>query len=225
MAEKNQLSEQESLQLITEMIQKAKNSFHESGMSAILWGTAVGTAGLVDFAERKWGFDIGFDIWLLVLAAFIPQIIITVRERRNRKVRSYQEVYMDAVLLVFGVGIFMLNFYLNVISRVTDNMWADQGKELLLRNNQTGEIAHYIPSVPSGFSLLLLVFAMPTLMMGIGSRFKPMIFGGIICFGFFLISCFTTTTWDMLLCGLSGITNWLVPGLCMRYRYLKGKNC
>lgn len=225
MPEKNELSEQESLQLITEMIQKAKSSFNESGSSAILWGTAVGTAGLVSFAERYWQFDIGFDIWLITLAAFIPQIIISVREGRQRKTRSYQEAYGNAVLLVFGLSIFMLIFYMNVISRETDNLLAREGQELLLRNMQTGEAAHYIPSVPSGYSLLLLLFGIPTLTMGIGHRFLPMIIGGILCFVFFIISCFIPSMYDLLLTGLAGITNWLVPGLLLRRRYLKGKHC
>ena len=225
MAEKNELTEQESLQLITEMIQKAKGGFHETGASAILWGTAVGTAGLVNFAERFWHFSVGFDIWLVVLAAFIPQLIISVREGRQRKVRSYQEAYANAVLLVFGLAIFMLNFYLNVISRETDKLLADEGKELLLRNIQTGAITHYIPSVPSGYSLLLLLFAIPTLTMGIGSKFMPMIIGGVLCFGYFIASCFIPSTYDLLFHGLAGITNWLIPGLILRHRYLKGKTC
>jgi hypothetical protein len=115
MTQEKELTEQESLQLITEMIHKAKSSFHESGTSAILWGSVVGFAGLMSFAERFWGFSIGFDIWLIVLAAFIPQIIISIREGKNRKVVTYEESSQNAIWLVYGVSIFALNFYLNVV--------------------------------------------------------------------------------------------------------------
>ena len=84
--EEQKLTEQESLQIITEMIQKAKSNFHTSGTSAILWGSVVGIAGLVSFAEMNWHFDIGFDIWLLVLAAIIPQVFITIKEKRNKNI-------------------------------------------------------------------------------------------------------------------------------------------
>jgi hypothetical protein len=225
MADKNEMNEQESLQLITEMIQKAKGGFHESGASPILWGTAVAIAGLISFAERYWNFYIGFDIWLIVLAAFIPQIIISIREGRARQVKSYQEVYANAVLVVFGIAIFMLNFYINVISRETDRLLAEGGQELLLRNIKTGETTHYVPSVPSGYSLLLLIFAIPTLTIGIAQKFMPMIIGGILCFGYFMLSCFIPSTYDLLLHGLAGITNWLIPGLILRRRFLKGQNC
>ena len=39
--EEKQLTEKESLQLITEMIQKAKANIHERGTSAIMWGTSA----------------------------------------------------------------------------------------------------------------------------------------------------------------------------------------
>ncbi|MEO8173429.1 MAG: hypothetical protein ABI581_10110 [Sediminibacterium sp.] len=225
MDEDKKLTEKESLELITEMIHKVKTSYHERGTGAILWGTAVGIAGLMSFAQRNWNFSIGFDIWLIVLIAFIPQIIISIREGKNRKVVSYQDAYQDAVWLVFGLSIFMLTFYLNVISSVTENLMKADGTELLVRNITTGETGHYMPSVLSGYSLLLLLYAMPTLATGIGHKFKPMIIGGLLCYVYFIISCFTPTKYDLLLNGIAGITNWFIPGLILRDRYLKGKGC
>ncbi len=225
MAEEKELTEQESLQLITEMIHKAKSSFHESGTSAILWGSVVAIAGLISFAERYWDFYIGFDIWLIVLAAFIPQIVISIREKKNRKVIAYEESSQNAIWLVFGVSIFALNFFMNIVPGVSDRIFASEGKELLLKNLATGEIVHYTPSIMSGYSLLLLLYAMPTLATGLARKFKPMIAGGILCYLYFLISCFTTTTHDLLLNGIAGITCWLIPGLVLRDRYIKGKHC
>jgi hypothetical protein len=225
MTEEKELTEQESLQLITSMIHKAKGSFHESGTSAILWGSVVAFAGLMSFAERYWDFYIGFDVWLVVLAAFIPQIIISIREGKNRKMISYEESSMNAIWLVYGVSIFALNFYLNVVPFASDKILASEGKELLLRNLKTGETSHYIPSIMSAYSLLLLLYAIPTLATGISRKFKPMLIGGILCFLFFIISCFTGSTYDLLLNGIAGICCWLIPGLVLRNRYLKGKTC
>ena len=39
--EDKKLSEQESLSLITQMINKAKNSYHDTGMGAMLWGAVI----------------------------------------------------------------------------------------------------------------------------------------------------------------------------------------
>ncbi len=63
MSEEKKLSGQESLQIITEMIQKVKTSFHESGISAILWGAVVAFCGLVSFATIQWISTLAFDIY------------------------------------------------------------------------------------------------------------------------------------------------------------------
>ena len=97
MEDQKPLTEQESLELITKMIHKAKNGFHESGTSAILWGTVVGIAGLVSFSEIQWNFSIGFDIWLITLIAIIPQIVISIRQARQRKVVKYEQCHLAGI--------------------------------------------------------------------------------------------------------------------------------
>ncbi len=219
------LTEEESLRLITEMIHKAKGSFHESGTGAILWGSVVGMAGLISFAENYGKFSIGFDIWWIVLAAFIPQIIITIREKQQKKAVARSEDAMNAIWLVFGISIFMLNFYANIVPGASERIFAAEGSELLIRNLKTGVTEHFQPYVFSRFSLLLLLYAMPTLATGIIHKFKPMVWGGVLCYGYFLISCFTNSTYDLLLNGIAGITCWLIPGLILKFRKPKGENC
>lgn len=223
MPEEKILTEQESLQLITEMIHKAKSNFHESGTSAILWGTVVGIAGLVSFAQRFWHFEIGFDIWFIVLAAFIPQMIISIREGKSRRVLTYEESSMNAIWLVYGISIFVLNFYLSVVPGVSDRIFSEAGQELLLKDLKTGETKHYVPGIMSGSSLLLLLYAIPTLAVGIARKFYPMIIGGVLCYVYFLVSCFTITTYDYLFNGIAGISCWLIPGLILRNRYQKAR--
>lgn len=44
------MTEQESIKLITDMIQKARGGrFHEGGVGPILWGIVVGLAGILTF--------------------------------------------------------------------------------------------------------------------------------------------------------------------------------
>jgi hypothetical protein len=192
--EEKEISHQESMQIITEMIGKAKQGFHESGISAVLWGSVIGLCGLVNFAETYWHFYIGFNIWLLTLVAIIPQVVISIRESRQRKVLTHTEWAADVVWIVYAISIFALNFYISTV-----------------------------PNVPSLFSLFLLLYAIPTLACGILYKFKIMMWAGLLCYGFFVISCFTPTVYDMLLNGLAGIFNWLIPGLILRRRIYRKK--
>lgn len=221
MEEKN-ISEHESLEIITQMIAKAKRSFHENGTSAILWGSVVAVCGLVTFAEIQGKFYIGFDIWLLATAAILPQVFISIRQSRDRKVLSHTEAAMNAIWLVYGISIFALVFYFNTVPRATDQLLTGEGHKIM-DVAADGTMTPFHSFIPSYASLLLLIYAIPTLATGLVHKFRPMIIGALLCYAFFVISCFVPTAYDMLLNGLAGIFNWLIPGLILRRRYIKVK--
>jgi hypothetical protein len=225
MAEEKKLTEQESLQLITEMIHKVKSSFHESGTSAILWGSVIGFCGLFSFLQIQFNFSVGgFDVWLLTFIALVPQIVITIRESRQKRILTYEETAMNAIWIVFAISIFALVFYNNAVPRIAENSYAKEGIELFQKNIVTGEITTFHPYILSVSSVFLILYAVPTLATGLARKFTPMIIGGIICYMLFLISCFTTYKYDMLLHAIAGIINWLIPGLILRKDFLKGKS-
>lgn len=218
------LSEQDSLRLITEMIQKVKKSnFHDSGTSAILWGSVIGFAGIMSFLERSELFKTGFDWWFLALFAIVPQVFIAIREGRKKLVRTHEEVAIDTVWMIYGISIFAVIAYMNIVPGVTTNFLKSEGVEVLRKNMVTGEITSFQLFVPSTISILMILYAFPTLVTGIVKSFKPMIFGGILCYIFFIISLFTNTTWDSLLSGLAAIFNWLIPGFILRKKYFEGR--
>jgi len=222
MNEEKQMTEQESLRLITEMIGKAKSGFHSNGTSSIMWGAVIAVCGLVHFAQLNWNFRIGFDIWLLTLVALVPQIIMAVRARRNKKVVGHLETAIDAIWIVYAISIFALVFYLNVVPGVTASMFEAEGTKVFQQtiNGKTEPFSFF---VTSRGSLFLLLYAMPTLATGIIMKFKPMLYAAILCYGFFILSCYTELKYDMLLNGLAGIFNWLIPGLILRRKCLNNK--
>ncbi len=46
-----QLTEKESLDLIAKMISKAKDSYHDTGIGAIMWGALIAVCSLVKLSE------------------------------------------------------------------------------------------------------------------------------------------------------------------------------
>jgi hypothetical protein len=223
MEEKN-ISEQESLQLIQEMIGQAKRNFHESGASSILWGSVIGTCGLVSYFEQEFKFSLGFDIWILTLVAIIPGVWINIRNSRKRTVKTHAQSATDVVWNVFGISIVCLVLYGNIIPSVSQHLFSTENVELLQRNTLTGEVKNYRPTSLSLTSIFLIIYAFPTLATGWIRGFKPMTIGAIICYAFFVLSLFTPFKYDMLLSGLAGIGNWLIPGLILNERYRKVKS-
>jgi hypothetical protein len=219
--EEKPMSEQESLRVITEMIQKAKGSFHEDGTSAILWGSVVGFCGIMSFLQKYFNFSIGFEVWNLALVAIIPQIWISIREKKRRTVKTHQEESMDAVWIVYSISISALILYFNVMPYATRYLMDASGESLFVTTN--GVTKQLNTFIPSSNSLLILIYGIPTLTTGISRKFKPMLVGGILCYCFFVVSLFTPNTWDHLLNGFAGIVNWLIPGLILRKRYYEAK--
>lgn len=216
-----ELSQEESLKIITEMIEKAKSHFHESGSGAILWGSVIGFCGIISFLQLYFHFSIGFDIWLLTAVAILPQLYIVWKNRRMRTVQTYHEAAMNAVWSTFAIILFCLILYLNIVTGITKQLLLDEHQALFIKNTISGETKEINPFVPSSNSLFLLVYAFPTLATGFIRKFKPMLLGGLLCLLCFIASLFLNTTYDFLLLAIAAVFSWLIPGLILRNRYIK----
>ena len=215
MQENKPLSEKESLALITQMIHKAKDSYHDTGIGAMMWGAVVAICSLVKLSEIQFNYSLPFDIYILTLLAIIPQIFITIREKKERKVKSYDEAFMDYLWLGFGICIFLMIHTINLLARDLRpllNNYADMG------------------GTPTGFHLyeyvaplFLILYGMPTFVTGAACKFKPMLWGGLLCWACSIITVYTPVRIDLLLIAVSAIMAWFVPGLIMEKEYKHNK--
>ncbi len=213
--EESPMDEQESLRLIAQTIATAKNtSFNDSGASAILWGAVIAICGLVSFAQGFFDFKLPFDIWMLTFVAFIPQIIIGIRESKH-PVKTYQKSFLDTVWLVYAITMFAVILYMNLIPVTTEYIFKAEHTALYEKNTLTGEMKSIRIFVPSFSSILLIIYAFPTLITGIIKKFKPMIIGSILCYVFFVGSLFTSFMYDVLFMALAAIFSWLIPGIML----------
>ncbi len=215
MREEKQLTEQESLHLITMMINKAKDSYHDTGVGAMMWGTIIAVCSLVKLSELHFGFRLPFDIYWLTFLAVVPQIFITIREKKERKVKTYDDAYMDYLWLGFGISIFLLIFITNSIFSVWEPVSIEYTK--LAAHSPAFKFREYIAP------LFLLLYGMPTFVTGAACKFKPMLYGGILCWVCCIITIYTTIKVDLLLTAFSAIFAWLIPGIIMEREYKKAK--
>lgn len=193
MSNEKQLTEQESLELITRMIHKAKCDYRETGIGALMWGTIITFCALVSFINYYQRWPWAQYIWLLTLIAVIPQIVISMRENRRSKYTSYNADAMGGIWISFGVGILLLSFFSTMFD------------------------------VPNEYSLFLILYGVPTFATGIARRFTPMVIGGITCWVFAIVSMYTIFPYAMLLTAAAALTAWFIPGIILRRRYLKAK--
>ncbi len=194
MEEENQLTEKESLALITSMIKKAKNSYIESGIGPLFWGIVITFCSLITYARVSYQLDIGFDEWFLSLFALLPQVFFIWRARKQKNFISHDESIMNFVWATFAICIFLLSFY----------------------------NSHVHPS--NSIALYMIVYGIPTFITGGVRKFTPMVVGGIICWVCSIASYYTSFANGMLLMALSATSAWLIPGIILRRRYLTMKH-
>jgi hypothetical protein len=224
MSNEKQLSEKESLQLITDMIQKVKNSYHDKGIGPLLWGTVVAIASFVSYLQLEYDFKLPFDIWWIVMGAIIPQIILINRDTKTQKIKRHEDEALNAVWLVYALTIFGLSFFQSFVPQAAEQIMKLNGWQLVrheLNNSKPDETI--LPFTPSFYSIYILIYAFPTLVTGIVKKFWPMIIGAIITYILFMVSCFTETKYDFLLGAIAAISCWLIPGIVLRLKYLKQK--
>jgi hypothetical protein len=215
MREQDQLSEKESLALIAKMINKAKDAYHDTGIGAIMWGAVISFCSLVRLAEIQFDFQLPFDIYLLTIVAIVPQVFISIRQRKERKVKYYDEGFLDNLWMGFGISVALMIVILNVIgynlSPLTDKY------NVLKEIPRTFQLYEYVNS------FMLLLYGMPTFVTGTAFRFKPMIWGGIFCWVCCVVTLFTEIRLDLILTALAAIFAWLIPGIILEREYRKHK--
>ena len=185
-------SKEESLKLINEMILKAKNSHYESGIGPLLWGSVIFVCSIVSFIQLEYNIDIGFDIWWLTFIAVVPQVYITIKSKKRKIFKGYNDTAMNYVWMTFAISIALLIHYNAHL-------------------NYSGE------SVP----LFLILYGIPTIITAGVKNFKPMLYGGIVCWLAAIITVYTDIKTDLLLMALSALCAWFIPGIILRRRYLK----
>jgi hypothetical protein len=193
--ENENFSPQESLKLIDTMINKARRSYISKGIASIVWGVLIIVCSLLTWAWIKYRFSIGFDPWLLVFLAVIPQIFYSIKEKKDKHFVGHDSVTMGYVWSTFGICIFILTFY----------------------NAQ-------FPGKESS-CLFMMLYGIPTFITGGIFKFKPMIWGGLICWALSITSIFTSDDMDMIFMAACGLFAWLIPGIILWKNYKKHLAC
>ena len=183
-------TQQQGLDLINEMISKAKKSYTTKGIASMVWGSLITFCGLVNWVEIHFNKSFG-DVWLLTLVALLPQIYFSVKEKRNKNFIGHNEITTNYIWIAFTISMFITSFY----------------------------FSHF--NMGNATTLIMMLFGIPTFIIGGMSKFKPMIFGGIFCWTASVVSIFTAIEVDVLLMAACGLFAWLIPGIILWGRYLK----
>jgi len=184
---KENLSAQESLDLITSMINQAKGNVSRSSFYFLLWGWVIafcnfGMYYILTFTKFP---ELAPNVWLLCLPAWI----ISIAYGRNQEKARMVTTHLDKISIWLWICM-----TINITP-----IWIFGGKINWMVN-----------------ALILMPVGAATFLSGIIVRFRPLLIGGII-FWVLGISCYFVSNSDQyLIGGFAMILGYLIPGYMLR---------
>jgi len=195
MEKETSFSHADSLALIESMINKATNRFNEDGFLYLLWGWVVLFCSVTEFFLLRIQYEKHYLVWTLTWAAVIFQIFFLRRKRQKQRVRTYTDDIVKYVWITFIIIMFLAGVLIGAI----------QGKE------------YYRLIDP----MFLVIYGMPTFLSGVILRFKPLVWGGIGCWGLSLLTTVIPVEYHLLLVSAAMVIAWIVPGYLLRLKFKK----
>jgi len=103
MESKENLTEQESLHVIMNMIQAAKTGFHDNSFYFLLWGWLVFVASISHYTLLMMEKEYAAAAWMLMPLGAVITMVYSYRQSRERHVRTYVQEFIRYVLIAFLV--------------------------------------------------------------------------------------------------------------------------
>jgi hypothetical protein len=193
--EKNDLTPEESFEIINRAIANFKMNYRENSQVFLLWGWILTLASISNFVILKlmnsfeaWqnkGFLVLGNWAVFILIGSIILYFIVRKEKKEKKVHSQVDRFVNKLWWVTAAS-----FIIAVV------------------------LCFRLQIEPP--SLMLLVAGIATTTTGLVIRFKPLAFGGMSFFIFSFASTFVTNEYLALLVSAAIICGYLIPGYLLK---------
>lgn len=187
-----EFSPEQSLKLISSMIETTKNSLNDSSPYFLLWGWSATLACIGQYVLKVWfHYARHYDVWFIVPLVLVLHFILVIRDRRKKRVKTFIDQAGSYLWIAIGLSFFSLAF---------------------VNTNLGWEHSYFFYSI---------LYGIGTFVSGGLIKFKPLIWGGVSCFLITIISTFLQPDLQILMLALALFTSYLIPGYLLRYKFRK----
>jgi hypothetical protein len=186
--EEKMMTGEESLKIITEMINKTKVNIRQGSFHLLLWGWIIFVCSLSEYILITFvNYEHHYYVWILTIPGMFVSLIYGFVIGRKEKVHTYAD------------GLYMWTWMGFLASAIV--LFIVQSKNL-------GMVSPYI----------LLLAGFPTFVSGFIIKFKPLIAGGICFWVIALIIHFSGPSFSSLGTAVAVLTGYLIPGYILKNR-------
>jgi hypothetical protein len=180
---------EESLKIITEMINKTKVNIRQSSFHLLFWGWLILGCSLSEYILYRFTeFSNPWYVWYFVIPGVFVSIIYGFVNGKKEQVHTYAEM----IYVWIWVGFFIASVVLFII-----------------HSSDMGSVGKYI----------LMLAGFPTFVSGFVLKFKPLILGGLAFWVFSLAANFGGPDIVPLCMPLGITTGYLIPGYLLRKKF------
>jgi len=193
MLQEEELSHQKSLEIIHQMINRAKTNISDNGLGWLLWGSMIFLASVATYILILYEYDNLFMAWNIFGLIAVVLLVYSFTKKKTKRVRTYVDDVLRWVDIGFTVCLFIIILSINI--SVGPN---------------------------NGFGYFLMLYGFLMIIQGGALRFKPLIMGAVVnwigAIGIFINSDFK---YDMLITAAAVFIGYIIPGLLLRAKYNK----
>ena len=188
--EQENFSPQESLKVIQSMLEKSKQDIRGNDVYFLMWGWISFIACTSQFLlKHVFEYPHHYRVWLLTFLGVILSILISVKQRKQKKVHTYIDESMRFLWIGMGIAFFVLSAILT-------------------------KIGWHFPVFP----FFIMLYGLGTFVSGCLLRFRPFIWGGIMASVIAIISPYLDYDFQILMGGLAILISYIIPAYMLRYK-------
>jgi len=193
MPQEEDLSHEKSLEIIHQMINRAKSNISDNGLGWLLWGSMIFLASVATYILILYEYDNFFMAWNIFGLIAVVLLVYSFTKKKTKRVSTYVDDVLRWVDIGFTVCLFIIILSINI--SVGPN---------------------------NGFGYFLMLYGFLMIIQGGALRFKPLIMGAVVnwigAIGIFINSDFK---YDMLITAAAVFIGYIIPGLLLRAKYNK----
>jgi len=191
MPEEKQLTEQESLQLISRMIYEAKNYYYESGIGGLVYGFAVLVCSVLAYLRDTQALGFPFQPFYLLIPVFFVQGWLQWSEEKKKMAKTFTDEAVDYV---------WMGFFISALAA-----WC-------------GAFAGWQYGI---VSIVLFLMAVAAFITGRLTKFRYHVIAAFCCWAIAIASFFIQDARVYLLLGAAAVLVWVVPGFILNAQFKK----
>ncbi|REJ82953.1 MAG: hypothetical protein DWQ44_02225 [Bacteroidetes bacterium] len=180
---------QESMEIISKMIQSARKDIEDNSFYYLLWGWLVLIACVLEYVLLKSGSQFHFIGWVILMpAGAIATSVYGYKQEKRQKVKSFIDDVIKYILIAFLVVLVSVLAFMSKLGLMT-------------------------------YPLILMIYGMWLFTSGGIIQFKPLVIGGIINWVLAVAAAFVSFENQIILLALAVLSGYIAPGYMLKARF------